>query len=232
MQIKNAVALVTGANRGLGLTFVQQLLDRGARKVYGAARDPSNITMPGVVPLRLNVTRPEQIEAAAREANDVTLLINNAGIAGRTKLLGEDALALARDQIETNYLGPFAMARAFAPVLAKNGGGAIVNVLSVRSWFVIPETVTYGASKAAGWALTNGLRQELRDQKTQVLALHVDYIDTEMAKRVDAPKTSPIDVVRQTLDALEAGRDEVLADEVTRNVKRGLSAEPGIYLDR
>ncbi|OJT21902.1 short-chain dehydrogenase [Archangium sp. Cb G35] len=230
MQIKNAVALVTGANRGLGLAFAQVLLERGARKVYAAARDPSTISLPGVVPVRLDVTRPEQVEALAREARDVTLLINNAGILKGTKLLAHDAQAAARAELETNYLGPLATSSAFAPILASHGGGAIVNVLSVLSWLAFPGTSTYSASKAAAWALTNGLRNELRGQKTQVLGLHVGYMDTDMAHGVNAPKSSPIEVVRLTLDALEAGRDEVLADEVSRNVKRGLSAEPGVYL--
>ncbi len=230
MQIKNAVALVTGANRGLGLAFAKVLLERGARKVYAAARDPSTLSLPGVVPVRLDVTRPEQVEAIAREARDVTLLINNAGIVKGTTLLDKDAQATARDEIETNYLGPLATSSAFAPILASHGGGAIINVLSVLSWVAFPGSSTYSASKAAAWALTNGLRNELRGQKTQVLGLHVGYMDTDMAQGVNAPKSNPTEVVRLTLDALEAGRDEILADEVSRNVKRGLSAEPGVYL--
>ncbi|WP_257460429.1 SDR family oxidoreductase [Archangium lipolyticum] len=230
MQIKNAVALVTGANRGLGLAFAKVLLERGARKVYAAARDPSTISLPGLVPVRLDVTRPEQVEAIAREARDVTLLINNAGILKRTTLLANDAQAAAREELETNYLGPLATSSAFAPILASHGGGAIVNVLSVLSWLSFPGTSTYSASKAAAWALTNGLRNELRGQKTQVLGLHVGYMDTDMAHGVTAPKSNPTEVVRLTLDALEAGREEILADQVSRNVKQGLSAEPGVYL--
>jgi NAD(P)-dependent dehydrogenase (short-subunit alcohol dehydrogenase family) len=230
MQIKNAVALVTGANRGLGLAFARVLLERGARKVYAAARDPSTISLPGVVPVRLDVTRPEQVEAIAREARDVTLLINNAGILKGTTLLANDAQAAARDELETNYLGPLATSSAFAPILASHGGGAIVNVLSVLSWLSFPGTSTYSASKAAAWAMTNGLRNELRGQKTQVLGLHVGYVDTDMAHGVNAPKSNPTEVVRLTLDALEAGGEEILADEVSRNVKKGLSAEPGVYL--
>ncbi|NTX12033.1 SDR family oxidoreductase [Myxococcus sp. CA051A] len=230
MQVKNAVALVTGANRGLGLAFAKALLERGARKVYAAAREPSSVTIPGVVPVRLDVTRPEQLEALVREAGDVTLLINNAGILKGTSLLGADALSAARAELETNYLGPLATSSAFAPVLAKNGGGAIINVLSVLSWMAFPGSASYSASKAAAWALTNGLRKELGAQKTQVMALHVGYMDTDMAEKVTAPKTSTAEVVRLTLDALEAGQDEVLADEVSRNVKQGLSA--GVYLQR
>ena len=230
MIIKQSVALVTGANRGLGLAFARELLARGARKVYAAAREPSSVTLPGVVPVQLDVTRSEQIEALAREAPDVTLLINNAGIIRAGSLLEADAIAAARAELETNYLGPLATSRAFAPILAHNGGGAIINVLSVLSWVALPSTATYSASKAAAWALTNGLRNELRPQNTQVLGLHVGYIDTDMVRAIDAAKSSPEDVVRKTLDALAAGREEILADEISNAVKRGLSAQPGVYL--
>ncbi|MFP2956671.1 SDR family oxidoreductase [Myxococcus sp. 1LA] len=228
MHLQNAVALVTGANRGLGLAFAKGLLERGASKVYAAAREPGPSTVPGIVPVRLDVTRPEQLEALAREAGDVTLLINNAGISQPTLLSDENALTYARNELETNYLGPLATSRAFAPILARNGGGAILNVLSVLSWHSFPGNATYSASKAAAWAMTNGLRQELRAQKTQVVALHVGYMDTDMAQKVTAPKSNPTDVVRLTLDALEAGEEEVLADEVSRVVKQGLSS--GGYL--
>lgn len=230
MIIQNSVALVTGANRGLGRAFARELLARGARKVYAGARDPASVDLPGVVPVRLDVTDPEQIAALAREAGDVTLLVNNAGIIRKGGLLGPDALAGARAELETNYLGPLATSRAFAPILAENGGGAIINVLSVLSWVALPTSATYSASKAAAWALTNGLRNELRPQHTQVLGLHVGYIDTDMVRAIDAPKSSPEEVVRKTLDALEAGQEEILADDLSHAVKRGLSAQPGVYL--
>ena len=230
MNIQNSVALVTGANRGLGLAFARELLARGARKVYAAAREPSSVTLPGVVPVRLDVTATDQIDALARDAPDVTLLVNNAGIIRAGSLFEADALAAARAELETNYLGPLATSRAFAPILARNGGGAIINVLSVLSWVALPTTATYSASKAAAWALTNGLRNELRPQNTQVLGLHVGYIDTDMVRAIDAAKSSPEDVVRKTLDALAAGREEILADEISNAVKRGLSAQPGVYL--
>jgi short-subunit dehydrogenase len=165
------------------------------------------------------------------ETRDVSLLINNAGILRPTPLLGAGAIANARAELETNFLGPLLTSRAFAPILKNNGGGAILNVLSVLSWVALPNTATYSASKAAAWAATNGLRGELRSQNTQVLALHVGYMDTDMTEGVNAPKSSPADVVRAALDALERGQDEVLADEISRTVKRGLSAEPGIYLN-
>ena len=230
MIIQSSVALVTGANRGLGLAFARELLARGARKVYAAAREPASVTLPGVVPVRLDVTQPDQLEALARDAGDVSLLVNNAGIIRSGSLLGADALSAAREELETNYIGPLATSRAFAPKLAANGGGAIINVLSVLSWVALPGTGTYSASKAAAWALTNGLRNELRAQNTRVLGLHVGYIDTDMVRAIEAAKSAPEDVVRKTLDALEAGQDEILADDVSRRVKSGLSAQPGVYL--
>jgi NAD(P)-dependent dehydrogenase (short-subunit alcohol dehydrogenase family) len=230
MKIENSVAFVTGANRGLGLAFAKALIAGSARKVYGAARDPDSITLPGVTPVRLDVTIEDRAAAAAREAGDVDLLINNAGIARGKGLLAPDSVAAARDEFETNVFGPLIVSRAFAPVLARNGGGAIINVLSALSWVSFPSSATYSASKAGAWSLTNGLRNELRAQKTQVLALHVGYMDTDMAARIDAPKSRPEDVVRFTLETLEAGGEEALADEVSRNIKRALSAERGIYL--
>ena len=230
MKIANSVAFVTGANRGLGLAFAKALLAGGARKVYAAARDPGSVTLPGVTPIRLDVTSLDEIAAAARECGDVDLLVNNAGIARGRGFLAPDSVEGARAELETNYFGPLLVSRAFAPILARNGGGAILNVLSVLSWVSLPTSATYGASKAAAWSLTNGLRNELRAQGTQVLALHVGYMDTDMTARIDAPKSRPEDVVKLTLETLEAGGEETLADELSRAVKQGLSAERGIYL--
>jgi NAD(P)-dependent dehydrogenase (short-subunit alcohol dehydrogenase family) len=230
MKIQSSVALVTGANRGLGLAFARALVARGAKKVYGAARDPSSVRIPGVEPLRLDVTDPAQVEAAVRAAGDVSLVINNAGIARGANLLGDGGLEAARAELDTNVFGPLLVSRGFAPVLKRNGGGAIVNVLSVLSWVTLPALATYSVSKAAAWALTNGLRAEVAGQGTQVVALHVGYMDTDMAKHAPEPNSAPDDVVRQTLDALERGEVEVLADEVSRQVKAGLSASEGVYL--
>jgi len=229
MRVAGSVALVTGANRGLGLAFARALLEAGAAKVYAAARDPAAVTLPGAVPLKLDVTQDEDAAAAARDAADVTLLINNAGIAKPGGFLVEGSLEAARAQFDVNFFGPLRMARAFAPVLAKNAGGAIVNVLSVASWMNGPMLATYGASKSAAWALTNGLRLELQGQGTQVLGLHAGFIDTDLARTVDGPKSSPQVIAKVTLEALERGEGQVLADEVTRYVHRGLSAEPPIY---
>lgn len=230
MKIQNSVALVTGANRGLGLAFTQALLAGGARKVYAAARDPASIKQAGVQPVRLDVTKPEEVAAAARDLGDVTLVVNNAGIIRGAGFLGENSVEAARAEFETNFFGPLILSRAFAPVLARNGGGAIVNVLSALSWVNFPSAGTYSASKAAAWSFSNGLRHELREQGTQVLALHVGYMDTDMVRHITAPKSKPEDVVRQTLEALEAGKSEILADEPSRRIKQNLSAEPGVYL--
>ena len=230
MKLDNATVLITGANRGIGLAFAREALARGARKVYAAARNPDSITLPGVEAIRLDVTRPDEVAAAAQRCGDVTLLINNAGIAQFGGFLAQDSIEAARAQLETNFFGPLLTARAFAPVLAANRGGAIINVLSVASWINRPLLGVYGATKSAAWALTNGLRHELREQGTQVLGMHMGFVDTDLARGIDMPKSTPQDVVRRTLDALEAGAEEVLADELTRQVKQGLSAEPAVYL--
>ena len=230
MKIENSVALVTGSNRGLGLAFAKGLLARGAKKVYAAARDPKSVTLAGVVPLRLDVTSLAEIAAAAREAGDVTLLVNNAGIARPGALLANDSEEVARAELETNYFGPLRTTRAFAPILAKNGGGAIINVLSAVTWVSLPHLPTYSASKSAAWSLTNATRDALRGQRTQVLATHPGYIDTDMAKAITDAKSSAEDIVKATLDALEAGHDEVLPDAMGKGVKAGFSAPRAFYL--
>jgi NAD(P)-dependent dehydrogenase (short-subunit alcohol dehydrogenase family) len=220
MRIADSVALVTGAGRGLGRAYVQELAERGAATIYAGARDPSQVTGAGI-PVPLDVTDPDQVAAAARRCADVTLLVNNAGVMTLSPLIGAPSMAGARAEIETNYLGTLAMCRAFAPILAANGGGAIVNMLSVVSFFTNPANGSYGASKAAEWSLTNGVRIELAHQGTQVVGVHAGFIDTEMARELagDAPKISPVDVARQVFDAIEAGAVEVLADARSRRVK-------------
>ncbi len=228
MKIRDSIVLVTGANRGLGLAFARALLGRGAKRVYAGVRDPASLTLPGVQPVRLDVTDPETIAAAAQRLPDVTLLVNNAGISRGRGALASDAFARAREEMETNYFGPLAVTAAFAPILARNEGGAVLNVLSVLSWVSSPRVTTYSASKAAAWALTNGLRLELAPQKTQVVGLHVGLVDTDLARGAAAPKMQPEEVARIGLDAVESGSEEVLVDNVSRAVKGGLSA--GIYL--
>jgi NAD(P)-dependent dehydrogenase (short-subunit alcohol dehydrogenase family) len=230
MKIKDSVVFITGANRGLGLAFAKAALAAGARKVYGAARDPKSITLPGVVPVALDVTQPAQIEAAARACGDVTLLVNNAGISRGASFLGSpDAMAAARAELETNFFGPWAVTQVFAPVLAANGGGAVLNALSVLSWATFPGVATYCASKSAAWSLSNGLRNELAGQGTQVTSLHMALMDTDMARSIPGDKASPDDVARQALEGVEAGRIEVFADETTRQVKQGLSSATPPY---
>jgi NAD(P)-dependent dehydrogenase (short-subunit alcohol dehydrogenase family) len=221
MNIEGSIALVTGANRGLGAAIAQALLDRGAAKVYAGVRDPGSITDPRLVALRLDLADPASIAAAARTASDVSLLINNAGVDTRTPTLGDEAGL--RKELEVNYLGPVAVSRAFAPVLAANGGGALVNVLSSLAWLSLPGSGGYSSAKAALWAATNSLRQNLQAQGTLVTAVFLGYMDTDMAADVDAPKVAPEHVAAATLDGIEAGDYEVLADETARRVRAALS---------
>ena len=230
MKLENATVFITGANRGIGLAFAREVLARGARKVYAGSRDPSRVTLPGVEAVRLDVTNPADIAAAAQRCGDVTVLINNAGIATVGGFLDEGAIESAQRHLEVNFFGPLRMSQAFAPVLAAHGGGAIVNVLSIVSWVNFPILGVYCASKSAAWGLTNGLRNELRGQGTQVLGMHMGYVDTDLTRDFDAPKSSPEAVVKRTLDALEAGASEVAADEMTEQVRQGLSAQPAPYL--
>src|SRR5262245_24546553 len=230
MKIHNAVALVTGANRGIGLAFTRELLARGARKVYGGARDPASITQPGVEPLRLDVTKADEVAAAVARAGDVTLVINNAGIGAVGGFLETDSEAVARRMLETNFFGVLRISQAFAPALKENGGGALLNVLSIASWVNGGLLAGYSASKSAAWSLTNSLRHELAAQKTQVTALHMAFVDTDLVRALDQPKTSAEVIVRRALDGLEAGLDEVIADERTQFVKQGLAAAAASYL--
>ncbi|MEW2492488.1 SDR family oxidoreductase [Streptomyces nodosus] len=222
-SIKNAVVLVTGGSRGLGKALVEELYERGAAKVYATARDPRTVTHPDAVPLGLEVTSPESVAAVAERAGDVTVLINNAGVSlGATSFLDAE-LKDIRGDFETNFYGPLLVTRAFAPIIERNGGGHILNVHSVLSWLGVAGS--YSASKAALWSQTNSLRLELRPRGIAVTGLHVGYIDTDMAARVDAPKSRPRDIAALALDGIEAGAHEVLADEITHRVKAGLSEE-------
>ena len=198
--------------------------------MYGAARDASSVTLHGVVPVPLDVTDPASVAALAQKLGDVTILVNNAGISKGSPVVAADSIDKLRAEIETNVIGPMAMSNAFAPILKANGGGAIINILSALSWLSFPITGTYSTSKAAAWAITNGLRGELAAQNTHVLGAHMGYMDTDMTAGVNAPKAKPEDVARAIFDGLEAGHDEVLADETARQVRMGLRAERGIYL--
>ncbi|MCQ9130321.1 SDR family oxidoreductase [Streptomyces hilarionis] len=225
MELDNAVAVVTGANRGLGRRLATQLVERGA-KVYAAARRPESVDLAGVTPLLLDVTDEESIRAAARVASDATLLVNNAGISTGTPLLAGDPDAV-RLEMETNFFGPLAVTRAFTPVIEGNGGGAVLNVLSVLSWLHPAGLGAYAAAKAAAWALTDAAREELAPRGITVSALHVGYMDTDMARVIPAEqKTDPADVAAQALDGIERGLPEILADDLTRSVKQGLALAP------
>jgi NAD(P)-dependent dehydrogenase (short-subunit alcohol dehydrogenase family) len=225
MKIEGSVALVTGANRGLGRAFARELVARRAAKVYGAARDPAAVTEPGVTPVALDITDPDRVAQVARECADVSLLVNNAGVMKANTFLDPPNLDAARLEMETNYFGTLSMCRAFAPVVAAHGGGAIVNMLSVVSFISNPLDASYGASKAAAWSLTNGIRIELARRGTLVVAVHAGFIDTDMSALLDVPKISPESVAQQTFDAVEAGQIEVLADERSRFVKASLSRD-------
>jgi NAD(P)-dependent dehydrogenase (short-subunit alcohol dehydrogenase family) len=224
MNVEGAAALVTGANRGLGAAIAQALLDSGA-KVYGAARDTASITNRDVIPVPLDVTSADGIAHAARACSDVSIVVNNAGILRASASLAPGAIDAARAEMETNFFGSMQMARAFAPVLRDNGGGALVNVLSVLSFMSMPEGATYSASKAAAWSLTNALRMELRRQGTLVVAVHAGFIDTDMAAGIDAEKISPQSVAAQIVAAIEAGAEEVLADATSQMVKAALAED-------
>jgi NAD(P)-dependent dehydrogenase (short-subunit alcohol dehydrogenase family) len=225
VRIEGSRALVTGANRGLGRRFAEALLLRGAT-VYAAKRGPELVELPGVTPIQLDITDPESVAAAAAATGDVSLLINNAGSStGASLLIGP--LDDVRLEMETHFFGTLAVTRAFAPQLAAQGGGAILNVLSALSWFSFPASGAYCAAKSAEWSLTNSIRQELAAQGTQVSALHVGYMDTDMTRHVSAPKSDPAAVAQQALDELEAGHAEILADETSRQVRAALSGGVG-----
>src|SRR5579862_6740542 len=223
MDLRNRVIFVTGAAGGLGQQFVTQSLARGAAKVYAAARRDHPWDDPRIVPVRLDVTDPGQISAAAATAPDTDVLINNAGVGGAPSLLASPEEQI-RATFEANVFGPLLLVRAFAPVLARGGGGAVVDIHSVLSWLARPGA--YAASKTAFWGLTNALRLELADQKTQVVGAHLGYTDTPLiAHLTDVDKSDPALVVSRILDALERGDDEAIADDVSGQVK---SILPGI----
>ncbi|MGK5679090.1 SDR family oxidoreductase [Actinoplanes sp. URMC 104] len=220
--IKNATVLVTGGSRGIGKALVDELFRRGAAKVYATARDPRTVAHPDAVPLRLEVTDESSIAAAAAEASDVTVLINNAGAAAGAAYL-DSPLADIRRDLDTNFYGPLLVTRAFVPVIERNGGGHILNVHSALSW--LADGGPYSASKAALWSQTNSLRLLLRPRNIQVTGLHVAYVDTDMTEAVQAPKSLPADVATAALDGIESNTPEVLVDDVTRRVKAALSGD-------
>ncbi|MDT5347485.1 MAG: hypothetical protein QOH91_772 [Mycobacterium sp.] len=219
VNIKGSTVVVTGGQRGLGKAVVDELLKRGAAKVYATARAPKPSEDPRVVSLELDVTNSDSVAALAITAGDAEIVINNAGTLGASKLLDSD-IEEVRAVFETNVFGALRVAKAFAPVLAANGGGALVDIHSVLSW--VGGFGGYGASKAAFWSVTNSLRMELEAQGTLVTGVHLGYTDTDMVSDYDVPKNDPRDVAQQIVDAIERGDIEVLADDLTRHVKATL----------
>jgi NAD(P)-dependent dehydrogenase (short-subunit alcohol dehydrogenase family) len=225
--IEGAVALVTGGNRGFGRAIVEELLDRGAAEVYATARSPHTDPDERIVPLVLDVTDGDSVAAAARAASDVSIVVNNAGIALNTPVL-DAPIADIRAELETNLFGMIRVTRAFSPLLARHRPSALVNVLSVLSWLAFG--TGYEISKAAAWSTTNSMRVRLRDQGTTVTALHVGYMDTDMTAGLDVPKADPREIARQTADAIVGGQYEILADQTTRTVKSQLANDiPHLY---
>ncbi|MEV7022427.1 SDR family oxidoreductase [Kitasatospora sp. NPDC093558] len=218
--IEGSVALVTGGRRGIGKALVEELLRRGAKKVYATARKPVPSPDGRIEVVPLDVTDDASVAALVAHARDVDLVFNNAGVLHSSPLLTAD-LDLVRDTFETNVIGPLRIAQAFAPVLAARGGGAVVDMHSLLSWGA--GAGAYGASKAALWSLTNSLRIELAAQGTQVVGVHLGFADTEMVAALPVEKIAAADVARIVLDGVERGDAEVLVDDATRAVKAALS---------
>jgi NAD(P)-dependent dehydrogenase (short-subunit alcohol dehydrogenase family) len=231
MDIKNAIVFITGANRGLGLAFAREARRRGAAKIYAGMRNTDGFNEPGIIPVRIDVTDPGSIAAAAKLAADTTLLVNNAGIAALIDSpLSADVEAQSARMFDTNYYGVVRVTQAFEPNLSAKPNTAIINVLSDIVWLPRPILTPYAASKAAAWSYTNQLRFHLRERGVQVLGLHVGFVDTDLTNGIDVPKASPEDVVRQTYDALVAGKSEVMADKGTSVLKSTLAAEVPGYI--
>jgi len=228
MDINGKTALVTGANRGLGRHLAAQLRDRGAT-VYAAARHPATVDLPGVTPVALDITDPASVAAAAAATRGVAILVNNAGSATGSSLLTGDPADI-RLEMDTHFFGTLAVIRAFAPQLAEQENSAVLNILSALSWLTFPSTGAYCAAKSAEWSLTNALRLELAPQGTRVSSLHVGYMDTDMTRNLDAPKSDPAVIAKLAIDGIEAGDAEIIADQVSQQVQAGLSSGvAGLY---
>lgn len=230
MDISGQIAVVTGANRGIGRQYVLELLERGADAVYATARRPETLDFedPRVVPLRLDLLDHESIVAAAAAASEATLLVNNAGIATGAQLVTGD-LAEIRREMDTHFWGTLDVIRTFSPILAHHGGGAIVNVLSALSWFAAPGTGSYAAAKAAEWNMTNGVRLELAAQCTLVQGVILGAARTDISAGYDGPKIAAREVPRRSLDGLESEQIEVIVDDWSAMVKASLSEDPAPF---
>lgn len=227
VEIADCVVLITGANRGIGRAFVKGFRAEGAKEIYAAARDPSTIGDAGVKRIKLDITDPAQVSAAVVACGNVTMLINNAGVGTFTPLLGAPDMVAARLEMETNYFGTLSMCRAFAPVLARNGGGILVNILSAASWMTWPWIGSYSASKRAQLALTMGLRMELRSQCTLVVGVFPGFVETDMTAHITALKTAPEEIVAATIAGIKAGEEEIVPDAGAARVKAALIENPG-----
>ncbi|MEV5716819.1 SDR family oxidoreductase [Amycolatopsis mediterranei] len=221
MDLADSTVLVTGANRGFGRALAAELLGRGAT-VYAGARDPGRVDLPGATPIPLDITDPASIAAAVKATGDVTVLINNAGSPPGAELLTGDVDAI-RHEMDTHFFGTLSVVRGFAPQIAANGGGAILNVLSGLSWVSFPEAGAYCAAKSAEWSLTNALRLQLAGQGIRVAGLHVGYMDTDMVRTVTDAKSDPADIARIAVDGIAAGAYEILADNASRQAQAALA---------
>lgn len=220
MQIQNSIALVTGANRGIGRALVNALLQAGAKKVYAGARDLAGMgavkfmDMARVVPISIDITHRERVQALPGQAPDVTLLINNAGVLDFGGILEVPVDAVARN-FETNFYGTLNMARAFAPLIEKNGGGAIVNILTLVALASMPGLAAYNASKAAAWSMTQSLRASIASKGVAVHGVFPGAVDTDMLAGVDMPKTAPADIAAAVVAAIIADQEDIFPDTMS-----------------
>lgn len=233
MKIAGSIALVTGAHRGLGKAYVEALRAAGAAKIYAGfytrASQPSEVIDRRVIPIRLDVTSEADVESAAQRCQDVNILINNAGVMLKSPMLAEGSDVSMRREMEVNVFGVLAMIRAFAPILAKNGGGAIANMLSVVSWYTFPFNATYCASKHAALVVTDAARIQLRGQGTHVVGVYAGFIDTDMAAELagpDQPRIPPRQVAERTLEGIANGIDHVRADARSEELWNRIRQEP------
>lgn len=224
--IKGSVVLLTGATGAIAKALIAELKARGAAKIYAAARDVSSLkASDGLVPIRMDVTNDAEVAQAVAAAGDVTLLINNAGINHNTSFLVAPDIAIAREEIEINYLAPLRVTKAFAPVLIKNKG-AVLNLLTILARVNLPFMGSYCASKAAGLSLTQGLRGELTPKGVRVAAALPGAIDTRMTAMLTIPKMTTADAAREILDGFEAGEEEIYVGEMARGLAQGLAHDP------
>ncbi|MGG4132262.1 SDR family oxidoreductase [Paenibacillus illinoisensis] len=221
MDISKQVVLISGANRGFGKQLALELLARGA-KVYAGARNPESIDLPGAIPIKLDITKPDSVKSASETAKDVTLLINNAGTSTGASLL-TGSLDDIQLEFDTHVFGTLTMIRSFTPVIEKNGGGTILNILSVLSWLNVGSGGAYSTAKAAAWGMTNALRLELAPMNIKVTGLHVAFMDTDMTAGNNSPKSDPKDIAKITIDGIESDLYEIIADELSQKIQQGLA---------